>query len=208
MARLNIAPTKSNLLALRRDLAVATEGFGLLDQKREILVMELMLLLNQARDLHVRLAEAQSRAYATLRRAIARNGAPRLRAAAAGARYGHIVRAGTRVVAGVRVPQLILTLDTLKPQFAFAGSDSLMDDTMAQFLKLLALSAALAQLESSVHLLAADLKKTQRRVNALEQVFIPNYRETLKFVTNSLESKELGSIFTLKLVKNRLEDKR
>lgn len=208
MARLNIAPTKSNLLTLRRDLSVATEGFSLLDQKREILVMELMILLNRTRELQQRLGEAQLRAHAALRQAIARNGAARLQAAAGAVRYTHNVQVSMRVVAGVRIPQIAIVLDQLKPQFGFAGSDSLMDNVMTLFLELLTLSAALAQLETSVHLLAGDLKKTQRRVNALEQVFIPNFKDTLKYVRNSLESKELESIFVLKLVKNRLENGR
>lgn len=208
MARLNIAPTKSNLLTLRRDLGVATEGFSLLDQKREILVMELMLLLNQARDLQTRLTAAQDRALDTLRRTIARHGADRLQAAAGNVRYAHRVHASTRVVAGVRVPQISVTLEPIQPQFAFAASDPAMDELMRQHLDLLALAAALAQMETSVHLLTHDLKKTQRRVNALEQVFIPNFKDTLKFVRDSLESKELESIFVLKLVKTRLADAR
>ena len=82
------------------------------------------------------------------------------------------------------------------------------DELMREHLDLLALAAALAQMETSVHLLTHDLKKTQRRVNALEQVFIPNFKDTLKFVRDSLESKELESIFVLKLVKTRLADAR
>lgn len=208
MARLNIAPTKSNLLTLRRDLAVATEGFSLLDQKREILVMELMVLLNQARDLQKRISDAQARALETLRLAIARQGRDRLQAATGGVRYAHRVQSSTRVVAGVRLPQITVTLDTLRPQFAFAGSDPLLDTLMRQHLELLPLTASLSQMETAVHLLAHDLKKTQRRVNALEQVFIPNFKDTLKFIRDSLESKELESIFVLKLVKTRLAESR
>jgi V/A-type H+/Na+-transporting ATPase subunit D len=208
MARLNIAPTKSNLLSLRRDLGVATEGFSLLDQKREILVMELMLLLNQARELQDRLAEAQRRALEALRLAIARHGADRLQAATGSVRYNHRVQSSTRVVAGVRVPQISATIDTIRPQFAFSGSDPAMDELMRRHLDLLVLAGELAQLETSVYLLTHDLKKTQRRVNALEQVFIPNFKDTLKFVRDSLESKELESIFVLKLVKNRLAEGR
>ena len=208
MARLNIAPTKSNLLTLRRDLAVAREGFGLLDQKREILVLELMLILGQARELQAKLEHIQGQALEALRQAIARSGYDRLAAAAGGVHYRHAVELETRIVAGVRVPRLTVRLDPLRPQFAFAGSDSGMDEVMALFLQLLELGGKLAQMETTVMLLAVDLKKTQRRVNALEQVFIPNFKDTLKYVGNALESKELESIFTLKLVKNRLQQDR
>ena len=84
MARLNVAPTKSNQLSVRRDLAMASEGFGLLDQKREILVIELMRLLDRVRRVQKRLDEALAKAYATLRKAIAGNGYHRMRNVASG----------------------------------------------------------------------------------------------------------------------------
>ena len=62
----------------------------------------------------------------------------------------------------------------------------------------------MAELESSVWLLARELKKTQRHVNALEHIFIPDYKETLKYVEQALESKELESFFTMKRVKKNL----
>ena len=65
----------------------------------------------------------------------------------------------------------------------------------------------MAELESSVWLLARELKKTQRHVNALEHIFIPDYKETLKYVDQVLESKELDSFFTMKVVKKRMGGK-
>ena len=76
---------------------------------------------------------------------------------------------------------------------------------MKQFLELMESVAALAELETTVMLLARELKKTQRRVNALEHLFIPDYKATLHYIGESLESKELDSFFTSKLIKKRLE---
>lgn len=205
MPRLNVAPTKSNQIALRRDLAMASEGFSLLDQKREILVMELMRLLDRARDAQKELAAVQTRAYDTLRKAITQNGFHRMQSVAAGVEYKHTVQATTRVAAGVRVPEIHVTHSEFRSQFSFAGTDALIDQTMSDFLELLRAVSRMAQLETAVWQLARELKKTQRRVNALEQIFIPSFDDTLKYIGDVLEGKELESIFIMKLVKKRLE---
>ena len=207
MAKLNIAPTKSNLLQVKRDLALAAEGFGLLDQKREILVIELMRRMEEVRVAQARLRSSQATAYATLRRAIARTGAHRLASLAAGVRYPHSVKAGSRVTAGVRVPEVGAEAAKPSAKFGFAGSDALTDQVMREFLELLAAVSAMADLETSVWKLALELKKTQRRVNALEQLFIPSYRDTVKFIGETLEGKELDSFFVMKLVKKQLAER-
>lgn len=205
MSRLNIAPTKSNQLSLRRDLDMATEGFNLLEQKREILVMELMRLLDRVKDVQRDLAERRDRAYETLRRAIARNGYHRMRAVSACVHYNHEVSTRTHVTAGVKVPDVRIGLGDLTRQFSFAGTDSLFDATMRDFLELLTVIGQLAELETAVWLLARELKKTQRRVNALEQIFIPDFQETLRYIGESLESKELEAFFIMKMVKRMHE---
>lgn len=207
MARLNVAPTKSNQLSLRRDLGMATEGFSLLDQKREILVMELMRLLDRIRRVQKRLDEAQAQAYDTLKKAIARNGYHRMRNVASGIHYDHRVRTDNRVTAGVRVPTVGVEHGEFASQFGLSGTDSLVDMTMRDFLALLSVVGEMAELENAVWLLARELKKTQRRVNALEQIFIPNFKETLRYIGESLESKELEAFFIMKMVKNRLREK-
>ncbi len=207
MSRLNVPPTKSTLLTLRRDLAVAAEGFSLLDQKREILVMELMRLLDRIREVQAEVDARRRRAYNTLRKAVARNGYHRMRNIAAGIHYEHRVTSGTRVTAGVRVPRIAIETGQFSSQFGFAGSDSLVDQTMQDFLALLEAVARQAELESTVWLLARELRKTQRRVNALEQIFIPDFQETLKYVGDVLAGKDLDAFFVMKLVKRNNEAK-
>jgi V/A-type H+-transporting ATPase subunit D len=120
---------------------------------------------------------------------------------AGGIHYEHNVRTGTHVVAGVRVPQIEVQQGEFHSQFGFGGTDTLTDDTMAQFLELLGAVGKLAELETAAWLLARELRKTQRRVNALEQIFIPDYEDTLHYIGETLESKDLESFFVLKMVK-------
>jgi V/A-type H+-transporting ATPase subunit D len=206
---MNIAPTKSNQLKLRRDLDMATEGFALLDQKREILIMELMRLLDRVRSAHKRIQKLQSEAYPVLKRAIACNGYHRMCSIASGISYEHSVRERPgRVVAGVRVPEFSVEHGSLSSQFGFSGSDSLTDQTMDRFLELLEAVGEMAQLETSAWLLARELKRTQRRVNALEQIFIPDFESSLRYIGESLESKELQAFSIMKMIKQRAQEKR
>ncbi|NLZ63293.1 MAG: V-type ATP synthase subunit D [Lentisphaerae bacterium] len=204
MSRLNIAPTKSNQLNLKRDLEMASEGFNLLEQKREILVMELMRLLNRIKTIQADLHNRRNTAYATLRKAIAQNGYNHARNIASGIRYEHIISTDQRLTAGVRTPVISVMHGQFHSQYGFVGTDSLIDQTMMDFLELLEIIAQVAELENTIILLARELKKAQRRVNALEHIFIPNFKDTLRYIAEVLESKELDSFFTLKMVKKNL----
>lgn len=206
MARLNIAPTKSNQLTLQRSLKMTSDGFALLEQKREILVMELMRLLDRVKLVQQELAQRRQKAYATLRKAASYNGYYHMRNIANGINYEHDVHSDSRVVAGIRIPTLSVKQGSFRSQYGFADTDSLVDQTMIDFLALLESAGKLAELETAVWLLARELKKTQRRVNALEHIFIPNYKDTLRYIGEVLEGKELDSFFTMKMVKKRLAE--
>ena len=203
--RLNIAPTKSNQLRIKRELEMASDGYQLLEQKREILVMELMRLLDQVKAVQKEMELRQQKAYATLRRALALNGYNEMHRIAEGIQYNHDIVAETRVIAGVRVPELKMSQGKFHSQFGFVGTDSQVDQTMEDFLALAETVGHLAELETAVWLLARELRKTQRRVNALDSIFLPQYRKTLHFIEESLESKELDSFFTLKMVKKKTQ---
>lgn len=205
MARLNIAPTKSNQLNLQRDLEMATEGFTLLEQKREILVMELMRLLNKIKQIQGELDERRKTAYASLRKALVQNGYVQMQKIASGISYNHKVSTEQRITAGVRTPVIQVKHGQLYAQFGFADTDSLVDQTMRDFLLLLEIIGQTTELENTIILLARELKKAQRRVNALEHIFIPDFKETLSFIAEALEGKELESFFSLKMVKKKLE---
>ena len=205
MPKLNMAPTKSNQLALRRQLALASQGFNLLEQKREILVMGLMRLMDRVKAMQVEVEERTEKAYRALRFALVRHGYHDTRNIASTIHYDHDIRITTHVTAGVRTPAITMTQGEFTPQFSFAATDSTIDKTMAEFLELSKTMARLAEMESSVWLMARELKKTQRRVNALEHIFLPEYKETLHYISESLESKELDTFFSMKMIKKKLD---
>lgn len=205
MALLNIAPTKSNLLAMRRQLAFAEEGYDLLEQKRQILVFELMSRLGRAREAERRLDEALREARGALREARLDVGSEALDRAILGVPMRHRVDLGERRVMGIAVPRVALSLGPGGPHFGVGGTSVNADRAMRRFVDLLPLVAQLAELQNAIIRLARELRKTQRRCNVLSKTFIPNYRDTIAYMMGALEEREREAFVVLKMIRDRLE---
>jgi V/A-type H+-transporting ATPase subunit D len=204
MARLNIAPTKSNYLDLSRRLAFAEEGYDLLEQKRQILIFELMSRLGRARDAERRAEEAMARAHAAQAEAALAVGADALDRAALGVSVAHEAEIDEQTLMGIRLPEVGVTSEEPGPQFGVVGTGAATDAAMRRFAEALQVLGELAELENAVLRLARELRKTQRRVNALSKVFIPNYSDTIDYIVASLEERERESLVIMKMVKERL----
>jgi V/A-type H+-transporting ATPase subunit D len=204
MAKLNVAPTKSNFLDLSQQLDSAKEGYELLDQKRQILIFELMSRLGRARDAERRVAEALERAFHALRDAVLDVGSAGIDRAALAIVFDHQVQLSQQNLMGIRLPTVTALTNELSVQFGVGGTSAHMDTAMQRFVEILPLLAELAELENSVIRLARELRKTQRRCNALSKVFIPDYTETIEYITSSLEERERESFIIQKMIKDRL----
>ncbi|MEA3366895.1 MAG: V-type ATP synthase subunit D [Planctomycetota bacterium] len=204
MAKLNVAPTKSNYLDLTRRLALAEEGYDLLEQKRQILIFELMSRLGRARDAERRAGEAMARAQAALRDAMLAVGADALDRAALGVAVEHDAEIEEQTLMGIRLPDVAVTSEEPGAQFGVVGTGAATDAAMRRFADALEVLGELAELENAVLRLARELRKTQRRVNALSKIFIPNYTETVGYILANLEERERESLVIMKMVKARL----
>ncbi len=208
MARYEIAPTKTNLMNIRRDLGFASDGWELLDQKRKILVVELMGLIDRAvdaqKDVESRLAEA----FAALDQAILRMGRREVNLIALGMNIESEISISQRRVMGVSLPRVRVKFEDRSPYFAAAESSIWIDEAIKKFREILGLLGTLAEARISLMRLSREVAKTIRRVNALEKIFIPDYEETLKYIEMALEESERESFFVLKLVKDRLSRRR
>ena len=205
MPKLNIPPTKSSALNLRRQLAFAEEGFELLEQKRQILVLELMGNLDKARRTQKQADEALAAAFEALKEAELRAGSAVMEKEALAVNIDHSVQLTGRRIMGIEIPQV--SQPEVKPgvQFGLSISNTASDEVMKRFNKALKIVGDLAEVESAVFRLALEVKKTQRRVNALEKIFLPDYRETLKYIRGSLEEREREDMTIMKLIKQRRE---
>lgn len=204
MAKLNVAPTKSSLLSLKKQLLFAEEGYDLLEQKRQILIFELMSRLNRARDAELKIAESFKRAYAALREATLDIGSEALDRASLGVSMDHQVTLGDQHLMGMKIPRVTVRVEPTSAQFGVGGTSASTDLAMRRFVEALPLLAELAELENAVMRLARELRKTQRRCNALSKIFIPDYRETIGYITGALEERERESFVILKMIRNRL----
>lgn len=205
MAKLNIAPTRSNLLSLKRQLAFAKEGFDLLEQKRQTLVFELMSRLSRAREVELKVAEAFKAAFAALREAELDIGAEAIDRAALAVTMDHQLTLSDQRLIGINLPHATIASEPFKVQFGVVGTSANTDLAMRAFVELLPLVAELAAVQNAVRRLAREVRKTQRRCNVLSKIFIPDYGQTIAFIMSTLEERERESFIILKMIRDRLE---
>jgi V/A-type H+-transporting ATPase subunit D len=201
MGKLRVAPTKSNLLSLKEQFGVAKEGFELLEQKREILVMELMRRVEETKLLERSMDKRVASAYPALRSLLVTMGRDRAAETAKGIVLDHAARERRVQAAGMTL--LDIDFEAARPSipYSFGNSFAVCDKTMIEFTELLSVAARLAAIRSMVWKLSQEVRKTQRRVNALEKMVIPDTGETIRYVEGVLEEREREGFFTQKLIK-------
>ncbi|MCX7030320.1 MAG: V-type ATP synthase subunit D [Spirochaetes bacterium] len=207
MARYDVPPTKSSLFQVKADLGIAREGFELLEQKREILVMELMRMVEQVKLLEHDLDKRVATAYASLKRMIVTVGRQSANEISAGIRFPWTVHEKQGRLMGIPLPTVEMEVPRLELKYSFMGTDGSCDRTMVEFFELLRLVARLAEIRTMVWRLAREVRKTQRRVNALEKVVIPDVLETKGFIEGVLEEREREVFFVQKILKARLGER-
>jgi len=203
MAKLNIAPTKSNLLSLKEQLEVSTEGYDLLEQKREILVMELMHLVERVKLLEHDMDKCIGKAYPALKRMLLRIGGDQTERLATAVDYKFEITNKPVIIGGMNFTSIDVKLPKRELFSSFMGTTPDNDEVMADFFELLSLITQMASIRTIVWRLAMEVKKTQRRVNALDKMVIPQNKETVKYIESVLEERERDNVFVLKALKGK-----
>jgi V/A-type H+-transporting ATPase subunit D len=204
MRRPEIAATKSNLLRLKERFGFVKSGHALLEQKREVLVEELMEMYRDARQLRHELVTALAEVYRGVREGFLAGGRLHFEAATLAAPGAPRVRARERSVMGVIIPLLELEVPPLAgPNTALGRAPVATALTQRRVRDLLPAIVRVAEAEVACRRLAAELQKTQRKVNALENIFLPDYRDTIRFIESALEEKEREGLFHMKRLKSR-----
>ncbi|MBN2351191.1 MAG: V-type ATP synthase subunit D [Spirochaetales bacterium] len=203
-----IAPTKTNLLKLKQELKFAELGYELLDQKRNILVIELLNMVDQTVEHQERVDKALSQAYRMLESAVLGMGKLRVFSLASAVNIVSSIQVRERKVMGVSLPAVETTFSEHPPYYSPQGTSFWIDSALDHFKQALEVMGRLAELKISVIRLAGEVKKTIRKVNALEKIAIPDLGKTVAFIQSRLEENERDMFILMKLVKNRLEKKR
>jgi V/A-type H+/Na+-transporting ATPase subunit D len=206
MAQLKVVPTKSNMLKLKRELSFAREGYELLEQKRQILVVELMALMDKTIEAQEKMEKTVAEAFEALKKALL-TGRRNLERVAPAVNFRAETSIHFRRVMGVSLPVVEMTTEDAAPYFSPGETSVWAEESISRFKAALQDIGKLAEMRISLIRLAEEVRKTMRRVNALEKISIPNYLDTIRYIQDSLEESERGMIATLKQVKRRLEKK-
>lgn len=203
MARLPLAPTKSNLLSVKEQLTIARDGYELLEQKREILVMELMQMVERVKLLEADIEKQINKAYPSLRRMFMAVGRDRAERVAKTVSYDFDIAEKRIVLAGMNFSTISVEVPKRRLAWSYLNSFADCDKVMIDFFELLKLLTDMASIRTIVWRLAREVKKTQRRVNALDKQVIPQTQETKVYIESVLEERERENIFVLKALKSR-----
>lgn len=194
-------PTKGNLIAAKNSLALARQGYELMDKKRNILIRELMGLVDQAQDIQAEIRHTFTSAYGALQRANIELGIHFVADIAQTVPVEDSVEVKTRSIMGTEIPLVRYNPKTTTPVYGFYSTKESLDMARVSFDKVKDLTIKLTMVENSAYQLAANIKKTQKRANALKNITIPTYEALTKSISNALEEKEREEFTRLKVIK-------
>lgn len=204
----NSFPTKGNLILAKNSLALAKQGYELMDKKRNILIRELMELIGQAEEVQNQILSTYESAYKALERANIEFGINYVMETATSVPVEDTINIKSRSIMGVEIPRIDYDNDGIQPTYSFVGSSEDLDRARQKFEQVKELSLKLAAIENSAYRLASNVKKTQKRANALWNITIPRYTELVKSISNALEEKEREEFTRLKVIKRQMGNKK
>jgi len=199
--RMQVGTTRMQLMKLRRRLGVARRGHKLLKDKQEELMRRILGLIDEIRDHRVRVEKETGRVLGRL--AVARNAFdPRFFDEAVLVPTRKVaVRVETKNILNVKVPVFKKEISGKTRCYGFARTSGELDFALVALEELLDSLLVLAEKEKTLELLADEMEKTRRRVNALEFVLIPDIEETVAFIALKLSENERGDLTRLMRVK-------
>jgi len=200
-----IAPTKGNLLKLKDQLKLAKSGHSLLERKRNVLLRELMGIIDEARKIQDEILKEFEKAYKALQMANLDLGMEYMdEISKAVPEYdGLYIR--MKSVMGVEVPELRAEDFPKDIPYGVYRSTPALDRAYLTFVKVLNLITRVVWIENTAYRLAYEVRKTKKRVNALENVVIPALEKNIKFVQDTLEEMDREEFVKVKKIKERLE---
>lgn len=201
---LDIKPTRSELIKLKRKIKLARSGYNLLKKKRDGLILEFFEVLKKAKTLRQELTEEYKKAIFAMNIARVTESDAKIKSIAMAISRQPEISLKTKNIMGVRVP-LIESQGIQKTMFergyGISDGSSSIDNAASAYEKVVEKVIMAAEIETSMKKMLNEIEKTKRRVNALEFNLIPKMQETEKFIKFRLEEMERESIFRLKRIK-------
>ena len=206
MAVLNVNPTRMELTRLKKQLSTALRGHKLLKDKRDELMRQFLDMIRETKTLREEVEERLKSVNNDFVLASSVMSKEELDTALLAPKQEVYLEASTRNVMSVDIPVYSFKTRTSEQSdifsYGFASTSFELDDAVSGLSDLLPKMLKLAEMEKSVKLMADEIEKTRRRVNALEHVMIPRYQETIHFISMKLEENDRATKVRLMKVKD------
>jgi len=201
---IKITPTKANLIKSKSALNFSQKGFELLDKKRTVLIQEMMTLIDSAKKIEEKIEEKFAMAYEAIKQVSITMGVYNMEEVIYAMTKEEDYEIRFKSVMGVEIPEVIFQVkEKIVPQYGFYRSNPSLDIAILRLNEVKYLSYELAQVETSAYKLSLEIRKTQKRANALDKIQIPKFSKQIKFIEETLEEKEREDFFRLKIVKKK-----
>ncbi|HPU30782.1 MAG TPA: V-type ATP synthase subunit D [Syntrophorhabdaceae bacterium] len=202
MARLPINPTRMELLRLKKRLVVALRGHKLLKDKLDGLMKEFLEISKKYKISRIKVDEQLPKilklfviADITSSRRITEN-------ALESTKQELELKINRNRIMGVMVPRLEFSFGEIKDMYSLIHTSPELDRAIASLKDFLPEILEMVELEETIRLMAGEIEKTRRRVNALEYTVIPRMQETVKYITNKLDEMERSNTARLMKIKS------
>lgn len=209
MARLNVNPTRMELSKLKIRLKTATRGHKLLKDKQDELMRQFIEMIKQNKNLREKVEEKLQNSFKDFLLARGVMSDEILENAVAYPKKEISLNISTKNIMSVNVPKMTFnkknTDETNIYPYGFAQTSADLDDAIDGLNNIMSELLELAQIEKACQLMADEVEKTRRRVNALEYMTIPQLKETIRFIQMKLDENERASITRLMKVKSMMQ---
>ena len=208
MARLNVNPTRMELSNLKRRLKTAVRGHKLLKDKRDELMRQFLDIVRESQKLRLEVESELTDAYRGFSSAAAMLSPEMLEQTFLYPKQAIDIGLEFKNIMSVDVPVYSFETKTQDISdifpYSFSSTPAELDDSVMRIFSLMNKLLLLAEKEKTVMLLAQEIEKTRRRVNALEYVMIPQFEETIKYIVMKLDENERGNTTRLMKVKDMM----
>jgi V/A-type H+-transporting ATPase subunit D len=204
MALKDVKPTRSELIALKKRIALSERGYKILKMKRDGLIIEFFKILEQAKDSRGMLGERYRKAQEMMALANTVEGAIGVKTAAFSVQEVPDISLSSKNIMGVVVPEIEASKvkkGLVDRGYGLLGTTSVIDETASAFEDLVEAIIESAEIESTMKKLLDEIEATKRRVNALEFKVIPELTEARDFIKMRLDEMERDELSRLKKIK-------
>ena len=198
---MTLFPTKGNLIRTRGTLNLSKQGYELLDKKRNILVREMMALIERASAIQERIHRLYQQAYAALQSANISIGIAEVEQLGYAVPEDRSLKVKVHSIMGVEIPTVDIDPYDLKPRYGFSRTNLALDIAYRSFEEVKHMTVEYAEVENAIYRLAVNIRKTQKRANALKNIMIPRFEKITRDIQDFLDEKDREEFTRLKMIK-------